>query len=83
MPQKHATIFAIVNQPFCHVLAHPQTPSHTHPQEPKFASALTPPGAVQKERHASSVTLEAVDGNTQSVGIPPSSSPLKQIITPL
>ena len=64
----------------------PQKPSHTHPQELKFASALMPPGAVQEERHASSSTFatrEAVEGNTQLVGVLPSSSPLKQIITPL
>ena len=79
-------IFATANQLFCHVLAQPQTPSHTHPQELKFASALMPPGAVQEERHASSNTFVArkpVEGNTQLVGAPPSSSPVKQIIIPL
>ena len=30
MPQKHATVFVTVNQPSCHVLAQPQTLSHTH-----------------------------------------------------
>ena len=88
MPQKHATIFVTANQPSCHVLAQPQTLSHTHPQEPKSASALMPPGAVQEQRHASSsmfATQEAVEGNTQPAGTPPSCSPLKQIIiiTPL
>ena len=86
MPQKHATIFVTANQPSCHVLAQPQTLSHTHPQEPKSAFALMPPGAVQEERHASSSTFatqEAVEGNTQPAGAPPSCSPLKQIITPL
>ena len=86
MPQKHATIFVTANQPSCHVLAQPQTLSHTHPQEPKSAFALMPPGAVQEERRASSsmlATQEAVEGNTQPAGAPPSCSPLKQIITPL
>ena len=86
MPQKHATIFVTANQPSCHVLAQPQTLSHTHPQEPKSAFALMPPGAVQEERHGSSSTFatqEAVEGNTQPAGAPPSCSPLKQIITPL
>ena len=39
--------------------------------------------AVQEERHASSntfATREGVEGNTQPVGVPPSSSPRKQII---
>ena len=61
------------------------TVTHTHIQL-KSASALMPPGAVQEERHASSstfVTQEAVEGNTQPAGAPPSCSPLKQIITPL
>ena len=43
-------------------------------------------GTVQEERHASSSTFatrEAVEENTQLVGALPSSSPLKQIITPL
>ena len=37
-----ATIFLLQQtmQLFCHVLAQPQTPSHTHPQELKFASAF-------------------------------------------
>ena len=85
-PQKHATIFVTANQPSCHVLAQPQTLSHTHPQEPKSASTSMPPGAVQEEKHTSSSTFatqEAVKGNTQPAGAPPSCSPLKQIITPL
>ena len=44
------------------------------------------PGAIQEERHASSntfATKEAVEGNTQLVDAPASSSPRKQIITPL
>ena len=85
MPQKHATIFVTANQPFCHVLAQPQTPSHTRPQETKFATTLTPPEAVQEERHASSntfATREAVEGNTQVVGAPPSNSQLNPLTTP-
>ena len=85
IPQKHTTIFVTANQPFCHVLAQPQTPSHTCPQETKFATALSLPEAVQEERHASSnafATRKAVEGNTQVVGAPPSNSPLNPLMTP-